>query len=259
MSPPSPRALLLDFGGTLFSYSRMNGPTVRLLLRAAERLGVEADAREVIVAYRSGSHDAWTEYLPRSFYLHRDLFRETFRCFAENLGAEPTGEFLDWFHEEQRDLAVEHLELRDGCVETLREIREAGLHVAIVSNIDEDYLEPMLERAGIADLIDARTSSEEARSCKPDPAIFHRALEKADARAEEAVFVGDSPEADVFLKDLDAYRGTDVTHAEALRMQCHKSLTFSNPYGLLALAVLIAVVAGIAVRRHWVLSFGPSR
>ncbi|MCK5714046.1 MAG: hypothetical protein KAI25_15095, partial [Hyphomicrobiaceae bacterium] len=41
--------------------------------------------------------------------------------------------------------------------------------------------------------------------------------------------------------DLDAYRGTDVTHAEALRMQCHKSLTFSNPYGLLALAVHAAL------------------
>jgi HAD superfamily hydrolase (TIGR01509 family) len=197
MSPPTPRALLLDFGGTLFSYSRMNGPTVRLLLRAVERLGVEADAREAIVAYRKGSKDAWAEYLPRSFYLHRDLFRETFRRFAEQLGGEPTGEFLDWFHEEQRDLAVEHLELRDGCVETLREIKDAGVHVAIVSNIDEDYLEPMLERAGIAELIHARTSSEEARSCKPDPAIFHHALEKADARAEEAVFVGDSPEADV--------------------------------------------------------------
>jgi HAD superfamily hydrolase (TIGR01509 family) len=197
MSTPTPRALLLDFGGTLFSYSRMNGPTVRLLLRAVERLGVEADAREAIVAYRSGSREAWAEYLPRSFYLHRDLFRETFRRFAEHLGGEPTGEFLDWFHEEQRDLAVEHLELRDGCVETLSQIKAAGIHVAIVSNIDEDYLEPMLERAGIAELIDARTSSEEARSCKPDPAIFHHALEKADARAEEAVFVGDSPEADV--------------------------------------------------------------
>jgi HAD superfamily hydrolase (TIGR01509 family) len=197
MSLPAPRAVLLDFGGTLFSYSRMNGPTVRLLLRAAERLGVKAEPREVIVAYRSGSREAWAEYLPRTFYLHRDLFRETFRRFAEHLGGDPSGDFLDWFHEEQRSLAVDHLELRAGCLETLRELRATGLHVAIVSNIDEDYLEPMLERAGIADLIDARTSSEEARSCKPDPAIFHHALEKAIVRAEEAVFVGDSPEADV--------------------------------------------------------------
>ena len=58
---------------------------MRLLLRAAERLGVEADAREVIVAYRSGSHDAWTEYLPRSFYLHRDLFREIFDSYVRGV------------------------------------------------------------------------------------------------------------------------------------------------------------------------------
>ncbi len=32
---------------------------------------------------------------------------------------------------------------------------------------------------------------------KPDPAIFHMALEKAGVAAEDAVYVGDSPVADV--------------------------------------------------------------
>jgi putative hydrolase of the HAD superfamily len=198
VQPRGVRAVLLDFGGTLFSYRNMNGPTVRLLLAAAERLGVEVDAAKAVEAYRRGSRDAWLRYMPRPFYLHRDLFRDTFRRFAESLGAAAGEELLGWLHVEQRRLAVEHLALREGCVETLRELRGAGLHVAVVSNIDEDYLEPMLERSGLASLVDARTSSEEAGSCKPDPAIFRHALAKGGLRPGEALFVGDSPEADVF-------------------------------------------------------------
>ena len=36
-----------------------------------------------------------------------------------------------------------------------------------------------------------------AAAKKPDPAIFQYALEKASARAEESVFIGDDYEADV--------------------------------------------------------------
>ena len=191
------RAVLLDFGGTLFSYRGMNEPWVRALRRAGGRLGVEGDPRRMIRAYRTGSREAWASYMTRPFYLHRDLFRHTFVCFARELGAEASDEFLDWFHEELRQLAIEHMELRPGCVETLNELRKAGLHIGIVSNIDEDYLGPMLVRARLDGVIHARTSAEEARSCKPDGRIFRHALRKSGTAPEETLFVGDSPEADV--------------------------------------------------------------
>jgi HAD superfamily hydrolase (TIGR01509 family) len=197
MERSSFRAVLLDFGGTLFSYRSLDGPTVRMLLQATNRLGIGADGADAVRAYRDASREAWGQYLRRPFYLHRDLFRETYKLFAEKLDATPTPEFLDWVHEEQRQVLVDHLELRPGCLETLRALREEGLHIGIVSNIDEDYLEPMMDRADLGDVVHTRTSSEEARSCKPDSRIFHYALEKAGVAAEEALFVGDSPEADV--------------------------------------------------------------
>jgi len=87
--------------------------------------------------------------------------------------------------------------LRAGCVEVLGALRAAGIHAGIVSNIDDDYLDPMLERAGLRAHLDAWTSSEGARSCKPHRGIFEHALAKAGARADEAVFVGDSPVHDI--------------------------------------------------------------
>jgi putative hydrolase of the HAD superfamily len=69
--------------------------------------------------------------------------------------------------------------------------------VGVVSNIDDDYLDPMIERADLAELLHDWTSSEEARSCKPHDAIYRLACAKAGVDPERVLFVGDSPEQDV--------------------------------------------------------------
>jgi HAD superfamily hydrolase (TIGR01509 family) len=193
-----PRAVLFDFGGTLFSYREVQGRAFYpLLLEALERLGVRAAPREAGRAFRRAGAATWSAFQPLPYYLHKDLFQDQFRRFAAELGAAASPADLEWFHEAQRRLVQGAFSLRPGCVETLRRIRAAGLHAAIVSNIDDDYLEPMLERARLREHLDAWTSSEAARSCKPHAAIFEQALAKAGARAEQAVFVGDSPVHDI--------------------------------------------------------------
>ncbi len=52
-------------------------------------------------------------------------------------------------------------------------------------------------RHGFDALLDDWTSSEEAKSCKPDRLIYEHALGLSGARAEETLFVGDSLEHDI--------------------------------------------------------------
>jgi len=194
----SPRAVLFDFGGTLFSYRSVQGAAFHPLLREAlRRLRLDPGEGAVGRAWRRASGDAFRAFHERPYYLHKELFQDTFRRFAAELGGEASAKDLEWFHDAQRDLVVEGFELRPGCIETLAALRGAGLHTAIVSNIDDDYLLPMLERAGLEPHLDAWTSSEAARSCKPHAAIFEHALGRAGVAAGEAVFVGDSPEHDI--------------------------------------------------------------
>lgn len=192
------RAVFFDFGGTLFSYSDLVGTSFRPILRdAVERLGVDASLKEAGRAYNQASRESFEEFHSRSYYLHRDLFRDTFRRFALALGREPDSDFLDWLYRRQRTLFFDGCELRPGCIETLSVIRDEGIHVAIVSNIDDDYLLPMVEKVGLDHVLDAWTSSEEAGSCKPDGAIFDYSMQKAGVSAEEAFFVGDSSVHDI--------------------------------------------------------------
>jgi HAD superfamily hydrolase (TIGR01509 family) len=191
------QAVFLDFGGTLFSYRPMRRSTAALIARAVERLGVEADLGAAARAYGAASQRAFAEYVARPYYLHRDVFHAAFRNFAEALGTSATPADLDWFHEAQRVLVLEEFRLREGARETIGALRARGLHVGIVSNIDDDYLLPMLARCGLAEELDAWTSSEQAASCKPSPGIYQVALEKAGAAPEQVLFVGDSREQDI--------------------------------------------------------------
>lgn len=194
---PSYRAVFFDLGGTLFSYRDVGRWTLAALVGGAKQLGVEASIRELGLAYRAASRTANRRYIDRPFYLHRDLFRDTFRLFAEELGRDASESQLDWFEAALRDALVENMVLREDCLDTLRRLRTRGLYLSIVSNIDDDHLVPMVEGSGLCEVLDHWTSSEEARSCKPDPRFFELALEKAGCRAEDVLFVGDSPEHDV--------------------------------------------------------------
>jgi putative hydrolase of the HAD superfamily len=79
----------------------------------------------------------------------------------------------------------------------LRALRAAGTRLVVVSNWDVS-LHDMLDRTGLAALVDGAVSSAELGAAKPDPAIFERALELAgDVPAGEALHAGDSVEADV--------------------------------------------------------------
>jgi HAD superfamily hydrolase (TIGR01509 family) len=192
------RAVFFDFGGTLFSYRDLTRSSFRpVLAEAVERLGVDASLRDAGMAYGRASGESFREFSPKPYYLHRDLFMDTYRRFALALGSEPEVEFTDWFYQRQRAMFFEGCELRQGCIETLTALRDEGIHVAIVSNIDDDYLLPMIDRVGLDHVLDAWTSSEEAASCKPHGAIFDRSMEKAGVTGEQAFFVGDSPVHDI--------------------------------------------------------------
>ena len=198
MSDNETRAVFFDFGGTLFSYADVWGRSFYpILVEALERLGVDAEPKRAGAAFRDATRETFVEFRNRPYYLHRELYESTFGRFACALGAEVAPEQLDWFHERQRRLVVEGFQLRPDCLSVLGALRDRGMHVAIVSNIDDDYLEPMIARTELGNFLDAWTSSEEARSCKPDREIFELALAKAGAEASQCFFIGDSEEHDI--------------------------------------------------------------
>jgi putative hydrolase of the HAD superfamily len=80
---------------------------------------------------------------------------------------------------------------------TLERLREAGLRLGLVSNGRAFLQGAVLRALEIEIFFDAVLISEAEGVRKPDAEIFHRALRRLDVGAEEAVYVGDHPEADI--------------------------------------------------------------
>ena len=197
MTTPRFQAVFFDFGGTLFSYRDLSEAPTSPVRESLAQLGIRVEPGEAGRAYWKATREAFQAYAKLPFYLHRDLFRDTFARFARELGVEPSEAYLDESVERQRVFMLRTFRLREDCLATLETLKKAGISLSIVSNIDDDYLDEMVPHAGLDRVLHHWSSSEEAASCKPDAGFFHYAMEKAGVSAEQVLFVGDSPEHDI--------------------------------------------------------------
>ncbi|XP_004849590.1 haloacid dehalogenase-like hydrolase domain-containing protein 3 [Heterocephalus glaber] len=79
----------------------------------------------------------------------------------------------------------------EGAETTLRRCRNRGLRLAVISNFDR-RLEDVLVGLGLREHFDFVLTSEAAGWPKPDPRIFHKALQLAHTEPASAAHIGDS-------------------------------------------------------------------
>jgi len=190
-------AVLFDFHGTL---AQVEDPVTWVLAAAAEcgttldRARATALADRLVAAGRPGGPpparvpphlaEVWAE---------RDLYAPAHRAAYVGLAAT-----VDSGVDGLPEALYDRLLRPDGWLpypdtaETLRALREAGIPVAVVSNVGFD-LRPHFAAWGLTDLVDAFVLSYEVGRCKPDPAIFYRACGMLGVEPERTLMVGDTP------------------------------------------------------------------
>lgn len=77
--------------------------------------------------------------------------------------------------------------------EMLERFTSHGYANVAASSANVKDLKALLEQAGVADMFDEQTSSDDAESSKPAPDIIIAALERAQCEPDEAVMIGDTP------------------------------------------------------------------
>jgi HAD superfamily hydrolase (TIGR01509 family) len=190
-------AVLFDFHGTL---AQVEDP-VDWVLAAATTCGVTLDparatalADRLVAAGRAGGPLPSRVPPPLSeAWAARDLsaaaHREAYTGLAATVRHDVEG-LTEALYD--RVTRVEGWQPFADTEPTLRALREAGVPVAVVSNIGFD-IRPMFRAWGLADLIDAWTLSYEVGRCKPDPEIFRMACEALGVQPRCALMVGDTP------------------------------------------------------------------
>lgn len=189
--------VFFDLGGTLFTYRNVPRATMPLLFEACERAGLPPDKAAIKAAYNQAGQETAARYADRHFYTHREFFLDTLGSFLRALGAASDPEIDAWYLEAHRVAIINCLEIKQDCITTLTHLRNAGLYLSVVSNIDDDMLEPLIAREQLDRHFDHWTSSEAAQSCKPHRGFFDYALGLSGLAPADVLFVGDSPEHDI--------------------------------------------------------------
>ena len=190
------KGIFFDLGGTLLSYTQMAAANADLMDVLAARL--ELETATVAHHYRLATREMDRRYAEKPFYLFRDYFEAIFSACLDRLERpRMRADFDRWYEEHVREKMLACLRPKDDCHSTLDRLQGMGLYLSAVSNIDEDMLHPLIERERLNTWLTHWTSSEAARSCKPDRRFFEVALEKSGLSADEVVFVGDSLEQDI--------------------------------------------------------------
>ena len=88
------------------------------------------------------------------------------------------------------------LALFDDVVPALTQLKDRGLVLGLISNVDQD-ISPLCEELGLSKLLQVVVTSLNAGFSKPQPQIFREALRQAKVEAPEAIYVGDQYQIDV--------------------------------------------------------------
>ncbi|MEO2151532.1 MAG: TIGR02253 family HAD-type hydrolase [Thermococcus sp.] len=186
------KAVFFDFVGTLITKDGENVTHLNIIREVLRRTNANLDAEEVWRAYEEESSKLFSELAGKEARKIREVDTEALRRVAERYGFPVPQDF--W--EISLEMHAKYGELFPDAVETIKALKALGLHVGIITDSDNDYIEAHLKALGIYDLFDSITTSEEAGYFKPHPRPFQLALEKAGVKPEKSLYVGDNPRKD---------------------------------------------------------------
>jgi putative hydrolase of the HAD superfamily len=96
--------------------------------------------------------------------------------------------------------------LFDDVAPTLTQLKERGLILGLISNVDRD-ITPLYQELGLSAWLQVVVTSQEAGFNKPQPEIFQEAVKQAGVKPSEAIYVGDQYQIDVVGANEAGMRG----------------------------------------------------
>jgi phosphoglycolate phosphatase len=165
----SKKLIIFDMDGTLVDSSLT---IVNAINHVRSNLNLEAMERELILTQVNNP-----DLNPAQFFYEVEAF---------------TTEHETWFSEYYTDNHEKELELYDGIMELLNELKEVGYELAISTNA---YRGSTLESLGHLNILEHFSSIacyDDVGRGKPAPDMLEKNLEDLELEAHHAIFIGDS-------------------------------------------------------------------
>jgi HAD superfamily hydrolase (TIGR01509 family) len=166
------KAVVLDIDGTLLD---SNEAHARAYVEAASVLGIASDFKKILRLIGKGGD----KLIPEAFGFDSESDA------GKKLGALKGAIFKTKF--------LPTLRPTPGARELLRRFRGDGFRLVVATSAGKDDVDSLLEQATVKDLMEEIVSADDMDASKPEPDVVMAALNKVDAKPNEAVMLGDTP------------------------------------------------------------------
>jgi putative hydrolase of the HAD superfamily len=189
-----PTAVLFDLDDTLHDAAGVEAEMLVVLCAALREELPELDDAEFRTRFRDGRDALYGRVLSGEWDI------PAYRRAHLSATCEPWGEPSEAMHARVlrlRDEQLDRARFVEHAVEILRDLRQAGVRTALLTNGPSWMQRRKVEILGLEAELDAIGISEELGAAKPDPAAFAATLELIDVAPDETVMVGDHLDWDV--------------------------------------------------------------
>ena len=184
------KAISFDADGTLWDFEKVMRHSLHEVLLELESIDPEARVLldiDTMIAIRDRVFDDLSRSVTNLEVIRLEAFKRTLQHIRKP--NEAVASHLNQVYLKHR---FEDIELFDDVIPTLTALRQKYT-IGLLSNGNT-----LPERCGLAGVFAFVVFSQQYGVRKPDPRIFHIALEKAGCSRHELVHVGDSVENDIF-------------------------------------------------------------
>lgn len=191
------RAVFFDFYNTL---ARFDPPREQVQVKACAEFGISVDPHAICRAYVAADEfmvkeNARCSLATRAEEETRRFWSEYESILIREAGAQATPKTALQVFLRVRQLGG-RFALFEDVLPALAALKAKGVKLGMISNLHRDLGE-LCARLGMAEFFDFYVTSGEVGAEKPDPRVFLAALQKAEARPDEAIHVGDQYHSDV--------------------------------------------------------------
>jgi YjjG family noncanonical pyrimidine nucleotidase len=186
--------LFFDLDHTLWDYDTNSALTLKQLHKT---FGLEAfglyPLEKFIDSFHKANLKVW-DLFEENYINRHELRHKRLELVFEEFGL--PNQILDNFHEKYYEICSRSSHLIEGTIEVL-EILQTRFELHIITNGFDDAQYNKLDFSGLSRFFKTVTTSEAAGNKKPETEYFDFALQKARARKEESLIIGDGLRTDV--------------------------------------------------------------
>src|SRR4030042_1693598 len=191
------KAVLFDFYNTLATH---HPPREEVWVNACREFGINLEAKTLFNSLPAAdmywrNEDSRSPIDKRTTEEKNEFYAEYATRILHEAGVEASREIALQILAKLRGHKWE-FKAYDDTLPTLKELKNRSLIIGLVSNVVQD-MEPTYTELGLQPHLDFKVTSAEVGCDKPQPEIFMAALQKAQVKPEESIFVGDQYHLDI--------------------------------------------------------------